>query len=127
MFFYSCFFEIGINDEEINENDEEIKRKITECLNAIDNNDINTLNDIWNTNLNEDDLKSLRKGKDFLTDTLKIPNNELKKELKDSIKSDFWGSWKEVKYTCFQFAYWIYITIATLFKRNTYKKVKKNI
>ena len=125
-FFYSCFFEIGINDEEINENDEEIKRKITECLNAIDNNDINTLNDIWNTNLNEDDLKSLRKGKDFLTDTLKIPDDELKKELKDSIKSNFGGLWKDIKYNCFfQFAYWIIITFANLFKRNTYKKSEK--
>ncbi len=61
MFIYSNFFKITIN----NESNEDIQEKINKCFNAIDKNDKDKLNEICNTQLGDDDLKSLRIGKDF--------------------------------------------------------------
>ena len=83
--FYSYFFKIKIN----NESNEDIQKKINDCLEAIDKKDKNILNNIWNSNLNDEDLKSLRVGKDFLINTVCISEEELKEELSNSINNRF--------------------------------------
>ena len=118
--FYSCFFKIKIN----NESNEDIQKKINDCLKAIDKKDKNKLNNIWNSNLNDEDLKSLRMGKDFLINTVCISEEELIRELKNSINNRFWSCWKGFKYNCKNIGYWLYIVIATIFSRNKYKNDK---
>ena len=119
--FYSYFSKIynKYND------DEEIKQKINECLNAINNNDIHKLNIIWDSNINEDNLKSLRKGKDFLTNTFYISENELKQEFISSINSNFWGKWKNFKYNLKKIGYWIALVFTTFFSKRNYNKQKQ--
>ena len=118
--FYSYFFKIKIN----NESNEDIQKKINDCLEAIDKKDKNILNNIWNSNLNDEDLKSLRVGKDFLINTVCISEEELKKELQNSINNRFWSCWKGFKYNCKNLGYWLYIVIATIFSRKKYKNDK---
>ena len=117
--FYSCFFKIKIN----NESNEDIQKKINDCLKAIDKKDKNKLNNIWNSNLNDEDLKSLRMGKDFLINTVCISEEELIRELKNSINNRFWSCWKGFKYNCKNIGYWLYIVIATIFSKK-YKNDK---
>ena len=120
--FYSNFFKITIN----NESNEDIQEKINDCFNAIDNNDKDKLNEIWNTHLEDDELKSLRIGKDFLINTICISEKELKEDLKNSINSNFWNCWKTFKYKSKNLLYGFCIFFATIFSRKNYNNDKNN-
>ena len=79
------FFKITIK----NESNENIQRKINEFIEANARKDKNKLNKIQNVNLNDEDLKSLSVGQDFLINTVCISEEELKEDLKNSVISRF--------------------------------------
>lgn len=67
----------------------------------------------------------MRKGKDFLTNTFYISENELKQEFINSINSNFWGKWKGFKYNLKKIGYWIALVFTTFFSTKNYNNQKQ--
>ena len=60
--FYICFMKIPIN----NKTEGEIKKDIEDCLRYIDSGERDQLNEKWNININDNQLKNLQFAKDYL-------------------------------------------------------------
>ena len=129
--FYSYLLKIGRKYT----TKEEIERQINACLDAINDNDKNILNEILETNISDEDLKILRKGKDYLINITCISEEELKIELKNdiernfTIKKSFKSKMKNIGY----YLYYLYLFLINIFSReyrinkNNYLNFKKNI
>lgn len=116
--FYSYFLNFGSKDQS------ELDRKgiIRECLNYIDNKDKDKLKEVWQVDINDDILKTLRIAKNFLINNIYMSKNEITEEINRLIENKFYGTWGKIK----GFFKKIWMLIIIFFHKKDYKKKEKD-
>lgn len=120
--FYYYFMKIPIDRKE-----KEIYKDIQNCLEFINKNEKDELNDIWRVYLTDDDLNCLRIAKDFLINLFQEEiTNDIFSKINSSILHKIWGTCKSfgkgvAKYCCIIF----YFLSCQLSEKEKEKKINK--